>query len=199
MAGLLTPLLLVTAAVITGTAAASTTDVGVRPPGGPAAVVDSPGPAAAVPLGPATPAGATSGVRPGWTWPAGSPPVVVHPFRVGPQRWSPGHRGVDLAAASGAAVVAAGAGRVSFVGMVAGRGVVAVDHSDGLRTTYEPVTASVRTGDLVGAGQVIGALGSTGSHCGAVVCLHWGLRRGTQYLDPMMLVRPPHPVLLPAP
>jgi murein DD-endopeptidase MepM/ murein hydrolase activator NlpD len=57
--------------------------------------------------------------------------------------FGPGHRGVDLAAVAGAPVLAAGAGTVVFAGTVAGRGVVSVDHSGGLRTTYEPVLPTV--------------------------------------------------------
>ena len=41
---------------------------------------------------------------------------------------------------------------------VAGRGVVSVDHPGGLRTTYEPVAATVARGDPVGAGAVLGRL-----------------------------------------
>ncbi|CAL9609004.1 hypothetical protein SUDANB140_05599 [Streptomyces sp. enrichment culture] len=57
-----------------------------------------------------------------------------------------------------------------------------------LRTTYEPVRASVRKGDRVGAGQVLGAVEPAGSHCSA--CLHWGLLRGDTYLDPLSLLPP---------
>ena len=55
--------------------------------------------------------------------------------------WGAGHRGVDLGGQIGQPVHAALPGTVSFVGRVAGRGVVVVDHG-ATRTTYEPVTAS---------------------------------------------------------
>ena len=119
---------------------------------------------------------------------------MLRRFAVGPQPWSPGHRGVDLAGAPGQAVVSAGAGTVTFAGVVAGRGVVAVAHSGGLRTTYEPVTAEVRAGDAVAAGAPLGVL-VTGSHC-ATTCLHWGALRGKVYLDPLSLLRPPAPPIL---
>jgi hypothetical protein len=98
----------------------------------------------------------------------------------------------------GAPVYAAGVGTVSFAGQVAGRGVVAIDHGNGLRTTYEPVQPSVRGGEPVRAGDAIGMVASTPRHCGASGCLHWGLRRADRYLDPLSLLRPPGgSVLLP--
>jgi murein DD-endopeptidase MepM/ murein hydrolase activator NlpD len=127
-------------------------------------------------------------------WPLSPSPEVVRRFAVGPQPWSPGHRGVDLGGATGQAVLAAGAGIVAFAGVVAGRGVVTVAHRGGLRTTYEPVTAEVRVGDAVAAGDELGVL-ATGSHC-PTTCLHWGALRGKVYLDPLSLLRPPAPPIL---
>lgn len=123
----------------------------------------------------------------GWSWPLAGVPPVVHPFQPPANRYGPGHRGVDLAAPAGAEVRAAGAGRVSYAGMLAGRSVVVVVHGD-LRTTYEPVTASVRLGQSVTAGEPIGNLEAGHEGCAAAACLHWGLRRGEQYLDPLALV-----------
>jgi pyruvate/2-oxoglutarate dehydrogenase complex dihydrolipoamide acyltransferase (E2) component len=79
--------------------------------------------------------------------------------------------------------------------MLAGRGVVVVVHGD-LRTTYEPLAPSVRVGDAVDAGAVIGRL-AEGGHCPG--CLHWGLLRGDVYLDPVQLVRRGPSRLLPVP
>jgi murein DD-endopeptidase MepM/ murein hydrolase activator NlpD len=120
-------------------------------------------------------------------WPV-APPDVVRRFDPPPRPWLSGHRGVDLAAAPGAEVRAAGAGTVVFAGTVAGRGVVSVQHPGGLRTTYEPVTATVHTGETVAAGQVLGTLDAGHPGCPAAACLHWGLRRGEQYLDPLALL-----------
>jgi murein DD-endopeptidase MepM/ murein hydrolase activator NlpD len=143
----------------------------------------------------ATPAGSPT-ARPVYRWPVPPPPVLLRRFAVGPYRWSPGHRGVDLAVASGAEILAAGPGVVTFAGPVAGRGVVAVGHAGGVRTTYEPLTPRVRAGDRVVAGAVIGVL-AAGAHCGRP-CLHWGALRGDVYLDPLTLLRlPAPPVLLP--
>jgi murein DD-endopeptidase MepM/ murein hydrolase activator NlpD len=97
---------------------------------------------------------------------------------------------VDLAGEPGEPVLAAGAGVVAFAGVVAGRGVVSVDHAGGLRTTYEPVSASVRIGDVVGLGAPLGTLDSGHPGCPTAACLHWGLRRGDVYLNPLLLVQP---------
>lgn len=95
---------------------------------------------------------------------------------------------MDLAGTNGAPVLAAGAGTVMFAGQVAGRGVISIDHPGGLRTTYEPVSPSVTAGDLVAQGQQIGTLVPGHPGCPSAVCLHWGARRGTDYLDPLHLL-----------
>ncbi|MFI8190392.1 murein hydrolase activator EnvC family protein [Streptomyces sp. NPDC085946] len=129
----------------------------------------------------------------GRTWPVGTRPRVLRGWEPPATPYGPGHRGVDLAAPPGAPVRAVAAGRVSFAGRVAGRGVVSVElpgtGDPPLRTTYEPVRASVEKGDAVLAGQVIGAVEPTGSHC-AAPCVHWGLRTGRTYLDPLSLLPP---------
>jgi peptidase M23-like protein len=122
-----------------------------------------------------------------WQWPLSPDPVVVAAFRAPAQRWSPGHRGVDLLGSIGQPVMAIGAGTVSFAGVIAGRGVVVVGHG-ALRSTYQPVLASVRPGESVTAGDVLGTLVAVGSHCLPRVCLHLGVRRGADYLDPLSLL-----------
>src|SRR5690606_38546945 len=74
-----------------------------------------------------------------WRWPLGPPaPPIVEGFSPPASPWGPGHRGVDLAARPKQPVHAAGPGRVSYAGRLAGRGVVAIDHG-ALRTTYLPI------------------------------------------------------------
>jgi murein DD-endopeptidase MepM/ murein hydrolase activator NlpD len=102
--------------------------------------------------------------------------------------WQAGHRGVDLAGQVGDLVTAAAAGVVHFAGQVAGRGVVSLDHGS-VTTTYEPISPLVQTGDRVDAGMVIGRL-EAGHPCSAEACLHWGLRQGTVYLNPLFLLAP---------
>ncbi len=124
----------------------------------------------------------------GLRWrPPVTPVAVVRSFDPPAERWLPGHRGVDLRTAVGARVRAAGAGRVAFAGVLAGRGVVTIDHGE-LRTTYEPVDPEVVLGDRVAAGERIGTVGTGSGHCGSGRCLHLGLRRGRVYLDPMLLL-----------
>jgi murein DD-endopeptidase MepM/ murein hydrolase activator NlpD len=114
-------------------------------------------------------------------WPV-TPPSVVRPFDPPAQPWLTGHRGVDLAAPPATVVRSAGPGTVFFAGRVAGRGVVSVTHAGGLRTTYSPVTASVRPGEMVARGDPLGRLEP--GHPG----LHWGLLQGDLYLDPLTLL-----------
>jgi murein DD-endopeptidase MepM/ murein hydrolase activator NlpD len=120
-------------------------------------------------------------------WPVGSP-HVVRGFDPPPQPWLAGHRGVDLAAPPATPVRAAGPGTVLFAGVIAGRGVVSVAHPGGLRTTYEPVAPVVHAGDVVARGDVLGTLTPGHPGCPVAACLHWGLRRGPEYLDPLALL-----------
>ncbi|QQM46678.1 M23 family metallopeptidase [Streptomyces liliifuscus] len=141
----------------------------------------------------APPAADTSVPAVGRAWPVGLRPSVIRGWEPPASTYGRGHRGIDLTAAPGAPVRAVAPGRVSFAGRVAGRGVVSVElNGTGdppLRTTYEPVRATAKKGAEVAAGEVIGVLEPTGSHCPAS-CLHWGLRRADTYLDPLSLLPP---------
>jgi murein DD-endopeptidase MepM/ murein hydrolase activator NlpD len=122
-------------------------------------------------------------------WPLGMSAVVRRGFDPPTLAWASGHRGVDLVAKPGEAILAAAEGTVAFAGSIAGKPVISIDHGpigNGMvRTTYEPVISTVRVGEHVTLGQVIGVLG-TGGHCSG--CLHWGLREGKTYLDPLLLL-----------
>lgn len=135
---------------------------------------------APVPVGGPVPVG--TGV-----WPLDPRPPVTNGFDPPDTPYGRGHRGVDLLGRAGQSVRATLGGRVTFAASLAGRGVVVVDHGFG-RTTYQPVQASVGVGEHIGRGQVIGTLRAGGSHCAPRACLHWGLLRGTAYLDPLVLV-----------
>ncbi|MCU1394336.1 MAG: peptidase family protein [Ilumatobacteraceae bacterium] len=107
------------------------------------------------------------------------PPVDVpisEPF-VGPAcTYCPGHRGIGYDTSPGAAVHAAAAGPVTFVGVVAGVRYVVVLHADGIAATYgELASSALHDGDTVAAGEVVGT---------ATDELYFGLRRGDTYLDP---------------
>ncbi|MDG9724059.1 M23 family metallopeptidase [Streptomyces sp. DH41] len=148
-----------------------------------------PGPVVAADAGPVPGPGVPTVAR---HWPVGTRPPVLRGWEPPATPYGPGHRGVDLAAVAGAPVRAVAAGRVSFAGRVAGRGVVSLELTGTgdppLRTTYEPVEVSVRKGDEVAAGEVLGTVEPTGSHCAA--CLHWGLLRGDVYLNPLSVLPP---------
>ena len=120
-------------------------------------------------------------------WPLSPRPQVVGGFDPPSTPWGAGHRGVDLLGHPGQPVHTSLGGTVTFAAPLAGRGVVVVDHG-GVRTTYEPVRASVEVGDRIGRGTVVGSLQRAASHCFPWSCLHWGLLRGEDYLNPLTLV-----------
>lgn len=73
-----------------------------------------------------------------------------------------------------------------------------MDHPGGLRTTYEPVSATVAAGDRVARGEQLGTVQLGHPGCTAAACMHWGVRRGLgDYLDPLHLVVMPRVRLLP--
>jgi murein DD-endopeptidase MepM/ murein hydrolase activator NlpD len=125
-------------------------------------------------------------------WPLRPRPAVMRAFDAPSPTWQRGHRGVDLAGVPGQAVYASGPGTVVFAGALAGRPVVSVAHQGGLRTSYEPVLASVRPGQLVASGTVLGELATGHQGCPASACLHWGAMWGpaanADYVDPLGLL-----------
>ena len=101
------------------------------------------------------------------------------------------HAGLDVAAPSGAPVVAAAAGRVALVGeFYFSGGSVVLDHGDGLFTMYFHLSRlDVKEGDAVTAGQLLGAVGATGRATGPH--LHWAARLGGARVDPVGLLALP--------
>ena len=135
-----------------------------------------------------------------WSFPLRPRPVVVNRFAAPAGPYAAGHRGVDLAAAVGEVVRSPTDGTVAFAGVVAGRHVLVITHAGGLRSTLEPVTASVPVGTAVDTGSAVGTVDSVGTvpgHCAPTTCVHWGVLRGPTYLDPLRFVRAPRVVLLP--
>jgi len=125
-------------------------------------------------------------------WPLRPRPAVIREFDAPSPNWNRGHRGVDLAGTPGQPVYATAAGTVVFGGDLAGRTLVSIAHPGGLRTSYEPVQPSVRAGQLVAAGVVIGELVAGHGGCAAAACLHWGAMWGAasraDYVDPLGLL-----------
>ena len=124
-----------------------------------------------------------------WVKPVDGP--VVRPFEPPRTRYGAGHLGVDFRAVPGTPVRAAGPGVVVFAGRVGTELDVVVRHHGGLRTTYAFLSAiTVHADDSVHAGTIVGRSGGTGpNHDGSVV--HFGLRVGNTYVDPMRLFGPP--------
>jgi murein DD-endopeptidase MepM/ murein hydrolase activator NlpD len=81
---------------------------------------------------------------------------------------------------------------VVYAGLLAGRQVVSLAHPGGLHTSYEPVQAGVRVGQLLAAGTVIGDLLAGHPGCPVAACLHWGAMWGpaarADYVDPLGLL-----------
>jgi murein DD-endopeptidase MepM/ murein hydrolase activator NlpD len=135
-------------------------------------------------------------------WPLAPPHPVLRRFQAPSTPYGPGHRGVDLGGRVGEQVLAAGSGLVLYAGPLADRSLVSIEHEGGLRTTYEPIAPTVRVGEYVSRGQVIGTLLAGHPGCPATaptVCLHWGAHRQEVYLDPLHLVEPGQVRLLPWP
>lgn len=135
-----------------------------------------------------------------WAWPLVPVPRVVHGFDPPAHPWLSGHRGVDLQAEDGAVVVAPASGTVAFAGWVVDRPVVSIDLPNGLRLSFEPVESTLKPGDAVARGDPIGLLRGI-THCdggppGADSCLHWGVRRGEAYLNPLQFVLDLRPSIL---
>ena len=108
------------------------------------------------------------------------------------------HTGVDLAADEGTPVLAASAGRVLLVESISGYGTtVLLDHGAGWQTLYAHLlSTSVAMGQRLNQGEVLGAVGMTGSASGPH--LHFELRRRGPSL--LALDPTPHlPPLLPPP
>jgi hypothetical protein len=134
-----------------------------------------------------------------WRWPLHGP--VAGPFRLTPRTpYARGQRrGIDIAAARGATVRAACAGRVTFIGALPRLGRAVSVRCGALMATYLRLArVTVRRGAVVTPGQPLGTVGRAG-------VLRLGARRTADrrgYLDPLTLLadpRPHWPVLGPAP
>lgn len=149
---------------------------------------------------------------------AASRPQVIRTFEKPAQRWSAGHRGVDLAVPEhDRRIYAPAPGKVVFSGTVVNRKVLVLAHPDGRRSTFEPMDEALPVGTTVAAGEVIGTVATASSgnserpyrRC-STPCLYWGVRQGgargdgsgkdAEYINPMSLLGSKEPsILLPVP
>lgn len=111
-------------------------------------------------------------------------------YRIDPfGRGSKFHEGADLAAFTGAQIVATAPGKVTFAGIKGSYGrTVEIDHGSGFRTLYGHMNSiNVKVGQEVAIGSRIGTMGSTGRSTGPH--LHYEIYfRGKSY-DPIKFLR----------
>ena len=106
-------------------------------------------------------------------------------------QYGSGHRGIDVACALGAPIIAVAAGVVTFAGPVGGQRYVTIDHGSGLSSTYSYLgSLLVKKGQSVAQGTAIATCGS--GHPGSTIPhVHLGARRTDgSYVDPLLLLAP---------
>lgn len=103
------------------------------------------------------------------------------------ERWLAGHRGIDLLVPGATEVYSPGPGTVAFAGRVVNRPVLSIDLDSGLRSSVEPVATLVEVGQRVSKGELVGTVDDApgAGHCEPQWCVHWGLRKGDDYVNPL--------------
>ena len=96
------------------------------------------------------------------------------------------HSGIDIPADQGAVILAAADGTVTEVGFDRERGnYLVLDHGGGLTTLYAHCrNVDVKEGDMVKAGEMVGAVGSTGMSTGPH--LHFEVRQDGEAQNPVV-------------
>lgn len=98
------------------------------------------------------------------------------------------HNGIDISAPEGRKVISPNNGRAVFAAehFFGGKTLV-IDHGQGLYTTYLHLSkVSVKVGETVNRGEVIGLVGKTGRSTGPH--LHWSARLNKARIDPLKLL-----------
>jgi murein DD-endopeptidase MepM/ murein hydrolase activator NlpD len=99
------------------------------------------------------------------------------------------HTGIDLRGDLGEPVRATATGRVTIAGRLGGYGnVIEISHGNGLATRFGHLSAiTVKVGQLVRIGEIVGRIGSTGLSTGPH--LHYETRVNGQPVDPQKFLR----------
>jgi hypothetical protein len=128
----------------------------------------------------------------GWTWPVRGPVATVYANDNARPYTSGMHRGIDIAADLGAAVVAARSGTVTYAGPLGSSGNVVAVRDGRYATSYLHLGAvSVARGERVAKGTRVGAVGTTGRRSVTEPHLHFGVRLARadrHYVDPLSLL-----------
>jgi hypothetical protein len=140
----------------------------------------------------------------GWSWPVHGSVLTffsfdyAHPYTAGQ------HRGIDIGAPTGTGVEAPVSGSVAFAGSVPVNGkVVTIATPDGYSVTLVHLGSySVRRGETVSEGSIVGSVGPSGGSELPVPFVHLGVRLAADpqgYLDPLSLLPPQAPPAPPDP
>lgn len=99
-------------------------------------------------------------------------------------RWGRLHKGIDIAGPSNLSILAADNGTVIYTGYNGGYGnMVKINHNNGMVTLYAHLSSiDVSVGQVVGKGQKIGVMGSTGNSTGTH--LHFEVYKNGQLVNP---------------
>jgi murein DD-endopeptidase MepM/ murein hydrolase activator NlpD len=107
---------------------------------------------------------------------------ILDQFRPPSCKWCSGNRGIEYRTVPGSEVTAVADGIATFVGSVAGTNYVVIKTNETLKTGNNLLvthgrlrSVSVKSGDLIAAGQTIGMAGEL---------LYIGVRANGQYTDP---------------
>ena len=106
------------------------------------------------------------------------------------------HHGTDIAAETGARILAPFAGTVTFSGRVPAVGggtvrAVTISTSSGTVTLLPLASSLVTKGDVLAEGDAVGTLAGDGDGSSSGTHLHVGVKRGDLYVDPMSLLTLP--------
>jgi hypothetical protein len=114
-------------------------------------------------------------------------PTIVQEFSPPPAPWLAGHRGVDLEAATGTPLFPPADGILHFAGAVGGKDVVSIELDDGMIATFEPATTDFKVGAKITRSRRFATVDGRSDHC-SNLCVHWGMKKGDTYYDPVEFV-----------